>query len=70
MIIDAHAHVWPDHIAPRILATRPAGLDPQADGTLDGLRRTMDAAGIDMALTLGIAGVPQHVARTNEFIGS
>ena len=70
MIIDAHAHVWPDHIAPRILATRPAGLDPRADGTLDGLRRTMDQAGIDMALTLGIAAVPQHVARTNEFIGS
>ena len=24
MIIDAHAHVWPDSIAPRILATRPS----------------------------------------------
>jgi uncharacterized protein len=70
VIVDAHCHVWPDHIAPRILATRPAGLDARADGTLDGLRRTMDADGIDRALTLGIAGVPQHVARTNEFIGS
>jgi uncharacterized protein len=70
MIIDAHAHVWPDSIAPRILATRPSGLDPRHDGTISGLLRTMDEAGIDRALTLGIAAVPQHVARTNEFIGS
>jgi uncharacterized protein len=70
MIIDAHAHVWPDSIAPRILATRPSGLDPRHDGTVNGLTRTMDDAGIDRALTLGIAAVPQHVARTNEFIGS
>jgi predicted TIM-barrel fold metal-dependent hydrolase len=70
MIIDAHCHVWPDHIAKRVLAARPVGLDPTHDGTVDGLRRTMDEAGIDRALTLGIANVPEHVARTNEFIGS
>lgn len=70
MIIDAHCHVWPDHLAPRVLANRPAGLDPRHDGTLDGLCRAMDAAGIDRAMTLAIANQPQHVARTNEFIGS
>ena len=70
MIIDAHCHVWPDHIAPQILATRPAGLDPMHDGTLAGLRRTLDAAGIDHAMCLGIAGVGKNVERTNEFIGS
>lgn len=70
MIVDAHAHVWPDHIAPRVLAARPVGLDPRFDGTVDGLRRTMDSAGIDRALTLAIADRPEHVARTNEFIGS
>ncbi len=70
MIIDAHAHVWPDEIAPRVLAGRPAGLDPIADGTVEGLRRTMDTAGIDMAMTLGIAHVAKNVQRTNEFIGS
>jgi uncharacterized protein len=70
MIVDAHCHVWPDHIAPRVLAARPAGLDPRGDGTIDGLRRMMDAAGIDRAMCLGIANVPEHVARTNEFIGS
>lgn len=70
MIIDAHCHVWPDHIAPQILATRPAGLDSKHDGTLAGLRRTLDAAGIDRAMCLGIAGTAKNVERTNEFIGS
>ena len=50
MIIDAHAHVWPDAIAPRVLATRPSGLDPRHDGTIAGLTRTMDDAGIEEAI--------------------
>lgn len=70
MIIDAHAHVWPDHIAPQILATQPAGLGPVHDGTFTGLLATMDAAGIDRAMCLGVAAVARTVARTNEFIGS
>ncbi|MEU1984492.1 amidohydrolase family protein [Nocardia sp. NPDC019395] len=69
MIIDAHCHVWPDEIARKVLADRPVGLDPVHDGTLDGLRRTMDAAGIDMALTLAVANVGRTVRRTNEFVG-
>lgn len=70
MIVDAHAHVWPDDIAPKVLAGRPAGLDSRHDGTLSGLARSMDTAGIDMALTLAVANVPQNVARTNAFIGT
>lgn len=70
MIIDAHCHVWPDHIAPAVLAGRPAGLDARHDGTVDGLRRTMDAAGIDRAVCLGVAHAARTVPRTNEFIGS
>ena len=70
MIVDAHCHVWPDHIAPKVLANRPAGMDARHDGTLAGLTRTLDAAGIDKAMTLAIAGVPKNVHKTNEFIGS
>jgi predicted TIM-barrel fold metal-dependent hydrolase len=70
VIVDAHCHVWPDHIAPQVLASRPAGLDARHDGTLAGLLRVLDAAGIDRALTLGVAGVARNVARTNEFIGT
>jgi uncharacterized protein len=70
VIIDTHCHVWPDEIAAKILASRPAGLDPVHDGTLDGLKRTMDDAGIDMAMCLGVAAVARTVEKTNEFIGS
>jgi predicted TIM-barrel fold metal-dependent hydrolase len=70
MIIDAHCHVWPDAIARKVLADRPVGLDPVHDGTLDGLRRTMDTAGIDMAMTLAVANVARTVHRTNEFVGT
>jgi hypothetical protein len=69
MIIDAHCHVWPDEIARKILSSRPVGLDPVHDGTIDGLRRTMDLAGIDLALTLAVANTGKTVWRTNEFIG-
>jgi predicted TIM-barrel fold metal-dependent hydrolase len=70
VIIDAHCHVWPDHIAPAVLAGRPSGLDARHDGTIAGLRRTMDAAGIDRAVCLGVAHAARTVLRTNEFIGS
>ena len=70
MIVDAHCHVWPDHIAAKVLAGRPADLDPVHDGTIAGLRRTMAAAGVDHAMCLGVANVARTVERTNEFIGS
>jgi uncharacterized protein len=70
MIIDAHAHVWPDHIAAQVVAGKPAGLTPVADGTVSGLLRTMDDSSIDLACALGIANVARTVARTNEFMGS
>ena len=53
-----------------MLITRPAGMDALHDGTIDGLRRTMDAAGIDMAMCLAVANTANNVSRTNEFIGT
>jgi hypothetical protein len=70
VIIDAHCHVWPDRIAPQVLAQRPAGLDAMFDGTVGGLRATMESAGIDHAMVLGIAANARTVQRTNDFIGS
>jgi predicted TIM-barrel fold metal-dependent hydrolase len=69
VIVDAHCHVWPDHIAEQVLRNRPADLDPVHDGTLDGLRRTLDAAGVDVGVCLGVASVPKNVQRTNEWMG-
>jgi predicted TIM-barrel fold metal-dependent hydrolase len=70
VIVDAHCHVWPDHLAAKVLSGRPADLDPVHDGTIAGLGRTMDAAGVDHAMCLGVANVARTVERTNEFIGS
>jgi uncharacterized protein len=69
VIVDVHCHVWPDEIARQVLSTRPVGLSPVGDGTIEGLLRAMDAAGIDRACCLGVATVAKNVYRTNEFIG-
>jgi predicted TIM-barrel fold metal-dependent hydrolase len=69
VILDAHCHVWPDALAERLVAARPAGMDAVGDGTVDGLLATMDDAGVDLACALAVANEARHVARTNEFIG-
>jgi len=70
MIIDAHMHVWPDHIADAMQSQRPSGMPLRFDGKLSGLLRTMDESGIDKGLALGVGIKASVVARTNEFIGT
>jgi predicted TIM-barrel fold metal-dependent hydrolase len=70
MIVDAHMHVWPDHIADAMQSQRPAGMPLRFDGKVSGLLRTMDDAGIDRGLALGVGIKASAVARTNEFIGT
>ena len=70
MIIDAHMHVWPDHIADAMQSQRPSGMPLRFDGKLSGLLRTMDESGIDKGLALGVGIKASTVARTNEFIGT
>jgi predicted TIM-barrel fold metal-dependent hydrolase len=70
MIIDAHMHVWPDHIADAMQSQRPSGMPLRFDGKLSGLLRTMDESGIDRGLALGVGIKASVVARTNEFIGT
>lgn len=70
MIIDAHMHVWPDHVADAMHNQRPAGMPLRFDGKVSGLLRTMDEAGIDKGLALGVGVKASVVARTNEFIGT
>jgi uncharacterized protein len=69
MIIDVHAHVWPDHIASQVVAGSPAGLTPVFDGRVSTLLRTMDRNVIDRAGALGVATRGRTVHRTNEFLG-
>jgi uncharacterized protein len=69
VIIDAHAHVWPDRIAEIALgANRLPGLVARGDGTVGGLTADMAASGVSVSCCLGIANEARHVDRVNEFV--
>lgn len=70
MIIDAHAHVWPDKVAGRALSgNQVPGLVARGDGTVGGLTADMAASGVALSCCLGIANEARHVDRVNEFVG-
>lgn len=69
MIIDAHAHVWPDKIAGLALsANRLPDLRARGDGTVGGLTADMAASGVDLSCCLGIANEARHVDSVNRFV--
>lgn len=56
MIIDIHTHAFPDALAPRAIAKLECGNTKAfTDGTVSGLLRSMDAAGIDRSVICSIA---------------
>jgi uncharacterized protein len=61
-VIDAHAHAFPDEIAPRAISRIEglAGVHSVLDGTASSLLRSMDAAGIERSLVLSIATRPSQ----------
>lgn len=68
-IIDAHVHLYPDQLAPKVvpmLASR-FGNDPAFDGTLSGVRSAMATSGISISVNLPVATRPDHVGHTNGF---
>lgn len=70
MIIDAHAHIFPEKIAAK--ATAGIGdfydIPMDCDGTLDMLLRLSDEAGVDICLVHSVATVPHQVESINNFI--
>ncbi|MBN1422128.1 MAG: amidohydrolase, partial [Planctomycetes bacterium] len=63
MIIDAHTHAFPDPLAARALESLSAnagGIRPFHDGTVAGLIRSMDAAGVDRSVLCPIATRPDQ----------
>jgi len=66
MIIDAHTHTFPEHIAKRALQklVENAGhtLAPVSDGTVAGLLHAMRTAQVDRAVLCPIATRPEHAA--------
>jgi len=70
MKIDFHTHVYPDHVAlSTVSAVRQrAGIDAYADGTLEGLKRSMAAAGIDLSVVAAVATKPEQVASIQRWL--
>ena len=64
MIIDAHAHIYPDHVAARavntVIENGKGEVNNYTDGTRDGLLNSMNAAGIDYSIVLPVATGPGH----------
>jgi len=69
-ILDVHAHVWPDAAAERALAHSIDDLRRYGDGKVRGLLASMDRAGIDRTVCLGVAISPDQVAKANRFLGA
>ncbi|MBD3240859.1 MAG: amidohydrolase family protein [Chitinivibrionales bacterium] len=68
MVVDFHAHYFPDDIAGQALQTlseSTPGMRAYTDGTLRGLLAAMDQAGIDRAVNLPVATKPSQVPSIN-----
>ena len=69
MIIDIHAHCFPEEIAAAALGklSNAADCAPQTDGTLDGLMDSMKRNGIDKSVILPVATRAKQVPHINDF---
>lgn len=70
MVIDGHVHVWPDRVAASALAGAADDFERFGDGTVRSALESMDAAGIDRCVALGVAPSPDRVAAADRFAGS
>ncbi len=72
MIIDAHAHIYPDKIAEKASAGISSfyGIPVAHNGMLTTLLREGEKAGVDRFLVQSVATVPEQVENINSFIYS
>ncbi len=70
MIIDSHAHAFPDKVAPAAVeALRTVyGAVPVVLPTIDNLLRHMDEAGVDRSVVCPVATKPEQVRSINRWI--
>ena len=69
MIIDFHTHVFPDKIANKTieLLSAKGGFTAQSDGTVAGLIRKMEEAGVDLSVILPVMTSPTQFESINSF---
>lgn len=72
MIIDAHAHIFPDKIAEKAVEGIGGfyGMNVDYDGTLGTLLSEGAAAGVDRFIVQSVATVPEQVTAINNFIAA
>ena len=70
--IDFHTHVYPDRVAlSTVSAVRDrAGIDAYTDGTLEGLKRSMAGAGIDLSVVAAVATKPEQVVSIQRWLSA
>ena len=70
MIIDAHAHIFPDKIASRAADGISSFYDipVRFDGSVGQLLEINRKAGVDRAIVQSVATVPEQVRNINNFI--
>ena len=68
MIIDFHAHIFPDHMAAGVIdkLSRLSRSIAFTDGTLNGLTRSMHNANIDLSIVLPVATNDHQVKKLND----
>ncbi len=73
MLIDFHTHCFPDKIAAAAipkLSHCSGGLQPYTDGTLSGLKSSMQKHGVDASVVLNIATNAHQQKSVNDFAAS
>lgn len=71
MIIDFHAHIFPDELAPKAIHTLTSNIDnlyvPVHDGTADGLLKNMNDWNIDISVIQPVITKQSHFKKINEW---
>jgi len=73
MIVDFHAHIFPDDLAPRaleVLTDVDFPYFPVSDGTASGLLRNMDAWHIDISVIQPVVAKQSQMRKVNEWAAS
>lgn len=62
MIVDSHTHIFPDKVASKALPKLSSiiHLEPSMDGTVNGLKGSMESAGIDCSIVLPTVTDPKQ----------
>lgn len=69
-IIDFHNHIFPDHIAPKVIESikNETGFVPFGEGTVKSLKKEMVRSGVKISVVLAVATSPNLTRPTNDWI--